>query len=92
LDIKSSKSTAINQAEELIKDFSKLDNLIGFKQLVEDFEIELPEEILIKALKLLSDASSFEIHSEKTMICLEIHLRTWTAALERLYYSPIVLE
>ncbi|CAG8719357.1 19156_t:CDS:2, partial [Dentiscutata erythropus] len=90
-NIKSSKSTAIDHAEEFAKDFSKLDNLIGFKQLVEDFEIELPEEILIKALKLLSDASSFEIHLEKTMIRLEIHLRTWMSALEKVCYSPVVL-
>ncbi|RIB27707.1 hypothetical protein C2G38_2159884 [Gigaspora rosea] len=91
LDIKSLKSIAINHAEEFIKDFSTLDNLIGFKQLVEDFEVELPEEILIKALKLLGDASSFEYQSEKTMIRLEVHLRTWMATLERVYYSPIVL-
>ncbi|CAG8821851.1 37498_t:CDS:1, partial [Gigaspora margarita] len=78
-------------AEEFIKDFCKLDNLIGFKQLVEDFEVELPEEILIKALKLLGDASSFEYQSEKTMIRLEVHLQTWMATLERVYYSPVVL-
>ncbi|CAG8799267.1 12689_t:CDS:1, partial [Gigaspora rosea] len=53
LGTKSLKSITINHAEEFIKDFSTLDNLIGFKQLVEDFEVELPEEILIKALKLL---------------------------------------
>ncbi|CAG8537908.1 13333_t:CDS:2 [Gigaspora rosea] len=91
LDTKNSKSIAINHAEEFIKDFSKLDNLIGFKQLVEDFEVELPEEILIKALKLLGDASSFEYQSEKTISRLEVHLRTWMATLERVYYSPIVL-
>ncbi|CAG8658091.1 32892_t:CDS:2, partial [Gigaspora margarita] len=88
---KSLKSIAISHAEEFIKDFNKLDNLIGFKKLVEDFEVELPEEILIKALKLLGDASSFEYQSKKTLIRLEVHLRTWMATLERVYYSPIVL-
>ncbi|CAG8814349.1 19029_t:CDS:2 [Gigaspora margarita] len=91
LGIKSFKSTPIDQAEEFIKDLGKLDNLIGFKQLVEDFEIDLPEEILIKALKLLSDASFFEYHPENTMIRLKVHLRTWIATLERVYYSPIIL-
>ncbi|RIB30050.1 hypothetical protein C2G38_2238525 [Gigaspora rosea] len=91
LSIKSFKSTPIDQAEEFIRDLGKLDNLIGFKQLVEDFEIDLPEEILIKALKLLSEASSFEYHSENTMIRLEVHLRTWISTLERVYYFPIIL-
>ncbi|CAG8466149.1 14109_t:CDS:2 [Gigaspora rosea] len=91
LGLKSLKTDLISQADEFIKDFSKLDNLIGFKQLVEDFEIELPEEILIKALKLLSDASSFEYYSGNIMIRFETHIRTWMATLERVYYSPIVL-
>ncbi|CAG8793924.1 31286_t:CDS:2 [Gigaspora margarita] len=77
LGTKSLKHTSINQAEEFIKDLNKLDNLIGFKQLIGDFEIEIPEEILIETLKLLSDASSFEFYSEITMIRLEAHLRTW---------------
>ncbi|CAG8714243.1 6874_t:CDS:2, partial [Dentiscutata erythropus] len=89
--IKELESTYINQAKEFIKDFSELDNLVRFKQLVENFEIELPEDILIKAVKLLSDALSFEYHSENTMIRLEVHLQTWIATLERVYYSPVVL-
>ncbi|CAG8726065.1 12754_t:CDS:2, partial [Gigaspora rosea] len=92
LGTKSRKLTYIDQTEEFIKDLNKLDNLIGFKQLVGDFEIELPEEILIKTLKLLSDASSFEFYSEITMIRLEAHLRTWMLTLERVYYSDIVLR
>ncbi|CAG8614609.1 8708_t:CDS:2 [Gigaspora margarita] len=91
LDKKSLKSITFYQTEKFMKDFSTLDNLIGFKQLVEDFEVELPEEILIKALKLLGDASSFEYQSEKTMIRLKVHLRTWMATLERVHYSSVVL-
>ncbi|RIB27294.1 hypothetical protein C2G38_2160889 [Gigaspora rosea] len=81
-----------NQVEEFTKDFSKLDNLIEFKQLVEDFEIKLTEDILINALESLSDASSFKCQSESTMVRLEVHLRTWMATLERVYYSPCVLR
>ncbi|CAG8791222.1 11491_t:CDS:2, partial [Dentiscutata erythropus] len=90
--LKSLKFAFINYAEEFIKNLSKLDNLIGFKQLVKDFEIELPEEILIKALKLLSDALSFKYLTEYTMIHLEVHLRTRMITIERVYYSYIVLE
>ncbi|CAG8609110.1 7751_t:CDS:2 [Gigaspora rosea] len=72
-----------SQAEEFMKDFSNPSNLIKFKQLVEDSEIKLPERILIQALELLSDASSFKYHSENTIIHLEIQLRTWMVTLER---------
>ncbi|CAG8584288.1 1739_t:CDS:1, partial [Scutellospora calospora] len=72
-----------NQAEEFMEDFDNPSNLIRFKKLVEDFEIKLPERILIKALKLLGDASYFEYHSENIIPHLEIHLRTWMATLER---------
>ncbi|CAG8735861.1 16134_t:CDS:2, partial [Racocetra fulgida] len=82
----------INQAEEYMKDFSKPANLIGFKQLVDDFEIELPEEVLINALELLSDDCLFKGHTKRTMIRLEIHLRTLMATLERACYFPIVLR
>ncbi|CAG8668323.1 14037_t:CDS:2, partial [Dentiscutata erythropus] len=91
ISIKDLESTSINQAREFIKDFSELDNLIRFKQLVENLEIELPKELLIKSFKLLSDASAFEYHSENIMIRLEIHLQTWMATLERVYYYPVVL-
>ncbi|CAG8700409.1 11799_t:CDS:2 [Dentiscutata erythropus] len=53
IGVENFKSIYINQAKKIIKDFSELDNLNGFKQLVENFEIELSEEILIKAFKLL---------------------------------------
>ncbi|CAG8636291.1 15777_t:CDS:2, partial [Gigaspora margarita] len=88
---KDSKLASINQAEEFMKDFSKLTNLDGFKQLIEDFEKELTEDILIKALELLSDISFFKYHSKETMIRLEVHLRTWMVTLERLCYLPVVL-
>ncbi|CAG8443470.1 11293_t:CDS:2 [Dentiscutata erythropus] len=84
--------TFINQAEEFMKDFCKLANLVEFKQLVEDFEIKLPEDVLVKALELLSDISFFKYHSKSTIIRFEVHLRTWMTTLERLYYSPIVLS
>ncbi|CAG8753730.1 5439_t:CDS:2 [Gigaspora margarita] len=83
--------STVSQAEEFMKDFSNPSNLIKFKQLVEDSEIKLPERILIQALELLSDASSFKYHSENTILYLEIQLRTWMATLERVCYSSIIL-
>ncbi|CAG8728997.1 1380_t:CDS:2, partial [Gigaspora margarita] len=91
LNINYLESSPVSQAEEFMKDFSNPSNLIKFKQLIEDSEIKLPERILIQALELLSDASSFKYHSENTIIHLEIQLRTWMATLERVCYSSIIL-
>ncbi|CAG8824718.1 12904_t:CDS:1, partial [Gigaspora margarita] len=72
---KDSELASINQAEEVMKEFCTLTNLDGFKQLFEDFEKELPEDVLIKALELLSNISFFKYHSKVTMMRLEVYLR-----------------
>ncbi|CAG8557101.1 165_t:CDS:2, partial [Cetraspora pellucida] len=62
--------------------------------LVEDLEIEPSAsllELLVDALLLLSDASLFKCYTRNTIPHLELHLRTWIATLEVVFYSPTVL-
>ncbi|CAG8606576.1 1819_t:CDS:2, partial [Racocetra fulgida] len=82
--------------EELMKDLGDPSNLISFKYLVEDLEIEPSApllKLLVDALLLLSDFSLFDVkcYTRNTIPHLELHLRTWVATLEVVFYSPTVL-
>ncbi|CAG8756170.1 8697_t:CDS:2 [Gigaspora margarita] len=86
----------IDRAKEFMKDFRDPLNLISFKYLVEDLEIEPPTpllELLVYALLLLSDASLFNVkcHTRNTIPRLELHLRTLVVTLEIVFYSPTIL-
>ncbi|CAG8809545.1 16516_t:CDS:2, partial [Cetraspora pellucida] len=84
----------INRVKEFMKDFRNPSNLISFKYLVEDLEVEPSAsllELLVDALLLLSDASLFKCYTRNTIPHLELHLRTWIATLEVVFYSPTVL-
>ncbi|CAG8516701.1 25293_t:CDS:2, partial [Gigaspora rosea] len=85
------QNAIIDRAKEFMKDFSKPSNLIGFKLLVEDPEIKFPANLLIDALLLLGNTSSFDCSISNTIPHLELRLRTWVAVLESVFYSPIVL-
>ncbi|CAG8589304.1 18112_t:CDS:2, partial [Dentiscutata erythropus] len=86
------QNAIIDRAKELMKDFSEPSNLIGFKLLVEDPEVKFPADLLIDALLLLGNASSFECSIGNTIPHLELRLRTWTTVLETAFYYPIVLN
>ncbi|CAG8753160.1 16425_t:CDS:1, partial [Racocetra fulgida] len=81
----------IDRAKDFMKDFSEPSNLIGFKLLIEDPDVKFPAELLVDALLLLSNSSSFECSIGNTIPHLELHLRTWVAVLETVFYSSIVL-
>ncbi|CAG8532838.1 30657_t:CDS:2, partial [Racocetra persica] len=86
----------IDRAKELMKDLGDPSNLISFKYLVEDLEMEPSApllKLLVDALLLLSDASLFDVkcYTRNTIPHLELHLRTWVATLEVVFYSPTVL-
>ncbi|CAG8455302.1 217_t:CDS:2, partial [Scutellospora calospora] len=81
----------IDYAKRFMKNFNEPSNLIGFKLLVEDPEIKFPTKLLVDALLLLSDSSSFECYIGNTIPHLELRLRTWFAVLEKVVYSPTVL-
>ncbi|CAG8779316.1 236_t:CDS:2, partial [Cetraspora pellucida] len=81
----------INRAKEFMKEFRNPSNLISFKYLVEDLEVKPSAsflELLVDALLLLSDASLFKCYTRNTIPHLELHLRTWIATLEVVFYSP----
>ncbi|CAG8751626.1 27198_t:CDS:2, partial [Gigaspora margarita] len=85
------QNAIIDRAKEFMKDFSEPSNLIGFKLLVEDPEVKFPANLLIDALLLLGNTSSFDCNISNTIPHLELRLRTWVAVLESVFYSPIVL-
>ncbi|CAG8488992.1 799_t:CDS:2, partial [Racocetra persica] len=54
-------------------------------------DVKFPAELLVDALLLLSNSSSFECSIGNTIPHLELHLRTWITVLETVFYSSIVL-
>ncbi|CAG8611321.1 95_t:CDS:2 [Dentiscutata erythropus] len=87
----------IDRAKEFMNNFRDPLNLIRFKYLVENLEIEPSApllELLVDALLLLSDASLFNVkcYTRNTIPHLELHLRTLVATLEIVFYSPIILN
>ncbi|RIB24663.1 hypothetical protein C2G38_2139167 [Gigaspora rosea] len=79
---------------ELMRDLGNSSNLIEFKQLLEDFKIKLPNNILIEALRSFLNTPEHEFYGKDgdNPAYFELYLRTLIAVLERVCYTSFVLK
>ncbi|CAG8696927.1 16390_t:CDS:1, partial [Gigaspora margarita] len=80
--------------KELLRDLGNSSNLIEFKQLLEDFKIKLPNNILIEALRSFLNTPEQEFYGKDgdNPAYFELYLRTLMAVLERVCYTSFVLK
>ena len=85
--------TPDEKAKEFIKELAEPKFLYALKLLLENLQNEFSSQVLIESLEALIDPTPFDsTYSKESAARLELHLRTWVAVLERICFSPIVLD
>ncbi|PKY50372.1 TPR-like protein [Rhizophagus irregularis] len=85
--------TPDRKAEELIiKDLTKMENLVALKLLFENPLNQFSPGILRNSLVTLADPTLFDYYDELSVTRLELHIRTWVAVLEKICFTPMRLS
>ncbi|PKK62470.1 hypothetical protein RhiirC2_790329 [Rhizophagus irregularis] len=85
--------TPDRKAEELIvKDLTKMENLVALKLLFENPLNQFSSGILRNSLVTLADPTPFDYYDKLSVTRLELHIRTWVAVLEKICFTQMRLS
>ncbi|PKY45526.1 TPR-like protein [Rhizophagus irregularis] len=85
-------TTSDEKVKKLIEELAEVKYLYALKLLFEDFQEQISDHVLVKSLEELADPVLFKsYYSKESAARLELHIRTWIAALERVLFLEIRL-
>ncbi|PKY19548.1 hypothetical protein RhiirB3_469216 [Rhizophagus irregularis] len=85
-------TTTDEKVKKLIEELVEVKYLYALKLLFEDFQEQISDHVLVKSLEELANPALFKsYYSKESAARLELHIRTWIAALERVLFLEIRL-
>ncbi|PKC58088.1 hypothetical protein RhiirA1_541273 [Rhizophagus irregularis] len=85
-------TTSDEKVKKLIEELAEVKYLYALKLLFENFQEQISDHVLVKSLEELANPALFKSYYYKESAArLELHIRTWIAALERVLFLEIRL-